>query len=139
VRIDNSALRMEQIPRSLAESQELLPLLCPAHVLPPVVFAAATAAVVSSHGERCSLRFGTVECGRRAAVITLVFVTAASSSCGRGCAAKIRSCGGGRRVEVVMCARNGVCAANGCSMPARRHWRGRSGRLYATVMDNFGS
>jgi hypothetical protein len=38
----------------------------------------------------------------------------------------------------VVCARNSICAANGCSGSAGRHWRGRCGRLYATVMNNFG-
>jgi hypothetical protein len=115
------ALRMEEIPRPLAEPQELFPLLCSTHVLPPVVLAAATAAVVASHSECCSLRFGTVESGGRAAVIALVFFATASSSCCGGRAAKVWSGGGGRRVEVVVCARNGVCATNGCSVSSRRH------------------
>jgi hypothetical protein len=136
--LKTKALRMEKIPRPLAEPQELFPLLCSAHVLSPVVLAAATAAVVSSHSECCPLRFGTVESGRRAAVIALVFVPATSSSCGRSCASKVWSCGCGRRVEIVVCARNGVCATDGCSMSSWRHWRRRSGRLHATVMNNFG-
>ena len=129
---------MEEIPCPLAESEEFFPLLCSTHVLPPVILAAATAAVVASHSECCSLGFGTVESGGRAAVIALVFFATASSSSSGGCAAEIWPCGGGRRVEVVMCARNGVCATNGCSVSSRRHRRRRSGRLYATVMNNFG-
>jgi len=106
--------------------------------LPPVVLAVAAATVVSSHGECGSFRLRAAESGRRTAVVTLVFVTAASSACGGTGAAKIRPCGGWRRVEVVMCARNSVCATDGRSRPSRRHWRGRGGRLHATVMNNFG-
>jgi len=73
---------MEEIPRPFAESEELLPLLCSAHVLSPVFLAATTASIVSSHGECCSLRLGTIESRGRAAVVALVFIAAASSSRG---------------------------------------------------------